>query len=321
MNRILARQLARDSLILFLPLAIGVVLFCWFRTHIVGELDTSQFKQIIDLLPNDWRKFATVDFDWLVSYLGRTALTLDEPMLLMFVCGWPIVLGSDVVSGRLSRGTLEMVLAQPVSRREYFRTHAVVTLAGLLALVLLAWLGMAIGIWTTSVDETRYPELKMPLVDYGIPLTFAKPEVETIPMASEVNPVDFLPGILNLFCLGFFLAGFAAWCSSWDQYRWRTLGVAGGFYMVGGMLKLLGMASPRFAWAKFLSFFSLYEPARSIELADGSPELAWAWLIFEEGVLVGGGPLLHCSLLCGLGLVFFLSGDRIFRRRDLPAPL
>jgi ABC-2 type transport system permease protein len=58
-----------ESILLLAALGIAVVAFGWFRVWIVGELDTAQFRQIIDLLPKDWGKFATVDFDWLVSYL------------------------------------------------------------------------------------------------------------------------------------------------------------------------------------------------------------------------------------------------------------
>ena len=320
MNKQLAWQFTKDSLMIFVPCALGIVLFCWFRTHIVGELDTSQFKQIIDLLPNDWRKFATVDFDWLVSYLGRTALTLDEPMLLLFVCAWPIILGSDVVSGRLGRGTLEMILSQPIQRTAYFRTHAAVTIVGLIFLVLLAWLGMAIGIWTTTVEETTYPVIKLPF-NYQIPLTFASPTVEAIPMGTEVNPLQFFPGIANLFFLGFFLCGFSAWCSSWDRYRWRTLGIIGSFYMVGAMLKIGGMSSPAFAWMGKISFFLFYEPASSIQLVESSPESVWNVLLMEDGKWAGFGPLTNYCALFLMGLLFYILGDRTFEKRDLPAPI
>ena len=112
-NRPLFKKFIAESAILFAACALALLAFCWFRVWIVGELDTTRFRQIVDMLPQDWRKFSPVDFDWLVSYLGRTALTLDEPMLMMFISIWAIVRGTDVVSGGLSRGTLEMVLAQP----------------------------------------------------------------------------------------------------------------------------------------------------------------------------------------------------------------
>ena len=45
-----------------------------------------------------------------------------------------IARGSDVVSGELGRGTLEMLLAQPVSRLQVLYTQAAVTLVCLLLL-------------------------------------------------------------------------------------------------------------------------------------------------------------------------------------------
>ena len=322
MNAALLRKYIVDGALLFVMCAIGVFSFCWFRTWIVGELDTAQFKQIIDLLPNDWRKFATVDFDWLVSYLGRTALTLDEPMLVLFVSAWVLVRGSDVVSGELSRGTMEMLLAQPVSRRHIYWTHATYTIIGLLLLVLLTWAGMSIGIWTTSVEESTYPEFRVPLIDIRIPLTFLKPQVETVAMVTEVNPLMFLPGIVNLFFVGFFLAGFAAWCSSWDRYRWRTLGVVAACYFAGAMLKILGMAVERYKWVIHGSFFGYYDPASAIELGQSQPDAIW-WLgqYGQSGELVGVGPLGDFLILFGLGVLFYAWGERIFSRRDLPAPV
>ena len=321
-DRALRRKYIVDSAILFVGCAIGVFAFCWFRTWIVGELDTSQFRQIVDLLPNDWRKFASVDFDWLVSYLGRTSLTLDEPMLVLFVCLWCIVRGSDVVSGEISRGTMEMLLAQPVSRQKVYWTHALYTLLGLTALVALTWLGMAIGIWTTVVEETTYPVLSVPLMDYKVPLTFMPPKVESIAMASQVDPLDFLPGVLNLFCLGVFLCGLSAWCSAWDRYRWRTLGILTAIYFVAAMLKIVGMASETWWWCERISFFGCYSPAASIEM--GTHEGVSSWSFFtrsESGKIVDVGPLINFLILAVLGVLFYLWGARIFKRRDLPAPV
>ena len=159
-NRALAKKYFTESFLLLIACAAALFAFSWFRVWIVGELDTARFKQIVDMLPEDWRKFSSVDFDWLVSYLGRTSLTLDEPMLLMVISIWAIVRGSDVVSGELGRGTMEMVLAQPVSRARVYFQHMLLTLSIALGLCLLVWAGMSIGIWTTSVEESTYPEFR-----------------------------------------------------------------------------------------------------------------------------------------------------------------
>ena len=321
MSQPLAKKYVAEGILLFAGLAFGIFIFCWFRVWIVGELDTAQFRQIIDLLPKDWRKFASVDFDWLVSYLGRTALTLDEPMLVTMVCAWGLVRGSDVVSGELSRGTMEMLLSQPVSRRQVYLSHGKLTILFLLVLVLICWLGMALGIWTTSVEESTYPEIRIPIADYRIPLSFLPPQTETIAMASVVNPVAYLPGLINLFCIGFCLSGFAAFCSALDRYRWRTLGIVAAFYFGNAGLKMLGMGSERFKWAESVSLFGLYHPAGLIERAQAQPQSPFWILHYDEaGAVVGLGGLANCTILILIGLLFYWLGLRTFVKRDLPAP-
>ena len=107
MNRALWKKNLHDCMVLFVGIGFLVAAFAWFRVKIVGKLDTGRFKQIVDLLPDDWQRFASVEFDWMVSYLGRTATTLDEPMLILLISIWAVVRGSDVVSGMryVVRGT------------------------------------------------------------------------------------------------------------------------------------------------------------------------------------------------------------------------
>lgn len=322
MSKPLVRKYVAEGLLLFIGLAIGVFSFCWFRVWIVGELDTAQFRQIIDLLPKDWRKFASVDFDWLVSYLGRTSLTLDEPMLITMVCAWGLVRGSDVVSGELSRGTMEMLLAQPVSRRQVYLQHARLTILFLGILMLICWFGMAMGIWTTSVEESRYPQIRIPIIDYVIPLSFLPPKKETFEMASVVNPMSYLPGLVNLFCVAFCMSGFAAFCSALDRYRWRTLGIVSAFYFSNAALKMLGMGSERFSWAENCSLFGMYHPAGSIQRAQIDPTSSfWILKYSPEGAIVGLGGFSNCILLLLIGAAFYWIGLRVFIKRDLPAPM
>jgi ABC-2 type transport system permease protein len=319
LSKALRRKYFSESWLLLLAIAFGTSLFCWVRVRVVGEFDTSQFRQIVDLLPKDWRKFATVDFDWLVSYLGRTALTLDEPMLLLLICSWVIVRGSDVVSGELGRGTMEMLLSQPVSRKRIWWTHARWTMVGMTLLVGLTWLFMAIGVWTTSVEETTYPELALGFT--SIPLTFAEPTKTTIAMSDEIDPIMYLPGVVNLFSLGVFLGGFSAWCSSWDRFRWRTLGVVAAFYFLQGGMKVLALASEWWSWIRYGTIFGFYSPAGSIEATQRD---AWECLAFFSTSSNGAslpGPLLNNLVLLSLGIAFYVWGSHIFHRRDLPAPI
>lgn len=332
-NTALLRKYVNEATLLFVGLVLGVLSFCYFRVRVVGKLDTAQFQQIMDLLPKDWRKFASVDFDWLVSYLGRTSFTLDEPMLVLLVSSWAIVRGSDVVSGELSRGTMEMFLAQPISRVRVFSHHAVLTIIGVVALVLVAWLGMSIGLWTTSVEETRYPEvLGIPITFvgpktavvaelFGMPANFLQPTTQEIPMSSEVDAVMFLPGLVNLFSLGFFLSAFSAMVSSMDSFRWRTLGILCAFYFANAGIKILGMSMEESPWIEYCSIFGLYSPASAVELAQHNMLDALQWFRYDDaGAIFSSGPLTNNLVLIGLGVICYTVGTRVFLKRDLPAP-
>lgn len=322
MNHSLWRKYIAESLLLFIALGIGVSLFGWFRVWIVGELDTAQFRQIIDLLPKDWRKFASVDFDWLVSYLGRTSTTLDEPMLISLICGWGIIRGSDVVSGELSRGTMEMLIAQPISRREHYLRHAVYTLMMLFCLSMLVWFGMTLGVCTSSVEETTYPVIRIPIVDYQIPLRFLKPKTEVIAMVEQVNPLMFLPGIFSLLSIGVFFAGLSACLSAFDRYRWRTIGVLVAVYFANAGLKILGMGSTRLSWVENCTIFGVYHPAAAIKDFEESGWASFRIADFSEsGVIEALGTSTNIAIPILLGAILYYIGLKRFESRDLPAPI
>src|SRR5205814_4243759 len=135
-------------------------------------LETSQFATIIEQFWDDFKDFWPVSLEQLLSYTGRIAVGYNEPIVVFGVCIFAISRGSDVVSGELGRGTLEMLLAQPVSRLQVLYTQAAVTLVCLAALCALTWLGTAAGMYTTYVKEDLPPPaLSIPLAGITIPLS------------------------------------------------------------------------------------------------------------------------------------------------------
>lgn len=326
MNRSLWKKCISESAILFGALALGTAAFSWFRVNVVGEVDTSSFQKILALLPEEWLKFTSVDVEWLISYVGRTAMTLDEPFLIMMIAIWGIVRGSDVISGEISRGTMEMLLAQPVSRTRVFVIHSTVTILGVLLLSFTTWLFMWVAVQTTNVKVPPPPDTSFwGQVDNWLPTSSAKHtevKLETKPMAEFVRSSVFAPGIINLFLLGCFVTGLATLLSSFDRYRWRTLGIATAIYMAAAMIKILGMSSETFAWTNWLTFFSLYEPELSIKLFQNDPSSFWQLLRYDdEGNWACFGQMGQNLVLFISTIVFFLIALGIFRRRDIPSPM
>jgi ABC-2 type transport system permease protein len=278
------------------------------------------------MLPNDWRRFLSVDLEWLITYPGRISLAYQELIVILCMAIWSIARGSDAVSGELNRGTLEMLLAQPLSRRRILLTHAIVTLIGVAVLAGAALGGTAAGVYTTDIQEEVPPHLPLPFYLPGlgtqVPLPFGERTVQNTPMHEKVDIRLFLPATLNLFALGVMIMGFSMLMSSWDRYRWRTIGIVTGVLVVQVMLKIAGMASDSTRWLKYLSILSAYEPETFVRLADLKPEEAWSWMIYDpQGNWAGLGPLGSDLALIGLGAISLAIGFVIFTRRDLPAPL
>jgi ABC-2 type transport system permease protein len=300
--------------------------FCWLRVWIVSQFETERFRSLLELIPADWQRFTSVDFAYLITYTGRISLVYDELIVILSVSIWAVARGSDCISGEIGRGTMEMILAQPFSRLKVLATHALITVVGLVLLALTTWTGTAVALQTTSLVEIHQPAIVLPVELPGlgseIPIPFAEPEVRQIRMADRVNAHVFWPATVNLFALGFMLAGFSTLMSSWDRYRWRTIGIVVGVCMVQIIMKVVGLAADSTDWLLYLTALTAHEPEQFVYLADSSPQLAWQFLIYnEERQWVDYGPLWYDMILVGIGLVSYLGAAVIFTRRDLPAPL
>ena len=114
-HRILIRKYIGQSMLLFLSCGAALFAFAWIRVWVVSLLDMGQFKTILDQF-REFEKFAPIEFDALFTYPGRVGMTFDEPIVILCTGSWGFARGSDGVSGEIGRGTLEMLLSQPISR-------------------------------------------------------------------------------------------------------------------------------------------------------------------------------------------------------------
>ncbi len=323
MNTTLLKKSIGEARLLVGGLGVLLFVFCWLRVFIVSRLQTSQFATIVEQLWDQFKDLWPVSLEQLLSYTGRIAVGYNEPIVVFGVSIFAIARGSDVVSGELGRGTLEMLLAQPVSRLQVLYTQAAVTVAGIALLCVLTVAGTAAGIYTIKVKEdVPPPSIGIPGLGMRIPLSLAKPEKIKVPMSEKTKPGYFVPGAFNLFCLGFMVAGFSTLVSALDRYRWRTIGIVVGVYVVSIIVKLLGQAISEVAWLQYFSIFSAYEPQKFISIAMHEPANGWALMRRDEaGQIRELGPLGYNLILVLCGVVSYVLAGVVFRRRDLPAPL
>lgn len=319
LNRALIKKNLDESKWLLLSCFLAVIVICAVRLWIVSQIETSNFKQIIEWLPGDLEKFSAVPFSWIVTYPGRIALTYQEPIIILCLAVWCIARGSDCVSGELGRGTMDMLLSQPVSRSSLIWSHTLVTVMGVAVISIGTFIGIWIGIEMTSVHEKNYPSISIPIVDRDVPIPWLEPEEFDTPMREKANVSLFIPAAFNFFCFGVMLSGFTALMSSWDRYRWRTIGIVTAFHITQVLAKLLGMANASYSWILYLSIYSAYEPEVIVRIADVQPQDQYAfWVHIDDGLKLGA--LGYDSILLVSGIAGFILAAWIFRNRDLPAP-
>ncbi|MEZ6136212.1 MAG: ABC transporter permease subunit [Pirellulaceae bacterium] len=326
MNRLLIRKCVHESSLLLLACASMLFVFCWMRVWIVCQFDLQKFEPLLEQF-RIFEKFSPVPFEQLLTYAGSIGMSFSEPVLILCVLVWSIARGSDVVSGELGRGTLEMLLSRPISRTRLLVVHFSVCTLGLAVLCSIAWMGIAVGIHTNSVTETMSSsaELKIPFLPVGIPLQFGESvEVQT-PLASRVAASRFLPTTVNLFAFGFLMLGLSTLLSCVDRYRWRTIGIVISIYVVQLLMFLLSKAVSSWRWLEDFTFFTNYQPDAIVHLAGSQPQLAWSLIVpvGQRSVLWPHtlGPLGLSLQMILYGSLCFAIGLYLFHRRDLPAPL
>jgi ABC-2 type transport system permease protein len=319
-HHVLVRKYVGQSLLLWSSCALALFSFSWVRVWVVSLINMGQFKTILEQF-RDFERFAPIGFDVLFTHTGRVGMTFDEPIVILCVVVWCISRGSDVVSGELGRGTMEMTLSQAISRTTLLLSHAFVSIGGLALLAIAVWAGIGIGIANTTVTETvPVPSVRIPFTVIEVPLSTAEPVSETFAMSDMVDWETFGTAVFSLFAFGFFLLGLSTMFSSLDRYRWRTVGAVVSIYVFQLVLFGLGKSTDKLEWLKAISFFNCYRPQKQIaRIVD---EGSWSpWQIGNPDPDSWFGPLVYPCILLACGLLFYAIALVIFRKRDLPAPL
>jgi ABC-2 type transport system permease protein len=287
MIRALFAKAFRDAKLLFACLLALMFFFPWLFVWTSSKVNLPAFSEFLaNALPQKWERLSGVSFSEIATPAGRVALVFVHPLIDLSAIAWAVARGSDCVSGEIGRGSMELLLAQPVSRTAVYSTQALVTILGSATLAIAAWCGTAMGVGTVSMPD-------------------------------QVSMAVFVAPAVNLFGLMVCLGGMSALASSWDSQRWRTIGLMGAWYALAVLLKVVGRVAEGWQWANYASFLSAYEP----QAMAARPAEAWAVFAYQDGAVVGLGLGGQQLVLLGLGLVCYAAGAIIFNRREIPAPL
>ncbi len=204
-----------------------------------------------------------------------------HPLTLTILCIWAIGRASGAVAGEIDRGTMELLLAQPLPRRRVLWAHFVVDLMVIPILCLSLWAGTWLGTWLVGLLQTGRGNM-------------------------AVDPLAFGPGLLNVAALVFAVSGYTIWLSAAGRFRGRVLGLAVLLTLVQFLINLIGQLWDVAAPLRPYTVFYYYQPQQIILRAD------WAgdWEVWKR-----------LAILATVGLAGYLGALWTFTRRDLPAPL
>jgi beta-exotoxin I transport system permease protein len=240
MNLALWKKTIREGFWLLVGCAALMALWQWIRVWATGQISMKDTASILAHAPGFVQNLIPVELKVLITPAGRIAIGYEEPFVLVVLCLWGVARGSDSVSGEINRGTMELLLAQPVSRLSVLLVHSITSLAGVVVMIAAAWLGTYVGLHTIELERT-------------------------------VEAAYFLPAALNLLCLGLLVVALATMFSAFDFQRGRTIGLAVGFIVIELILKIFVRVSEGFDWLRYATVLTAFEPQIAVRSA-GTPD-------------------------------------------------
>jgi len=249
----------RDAFWLLLACTVCMTGFQMLWVWITSLIKVSHFQRMLtEFAPRFVADQISVPLDFMITSVGRVGAGYEHPMVLALICIWAIARGSDTVSGPLGRGTMEMLLAQPVRRLDVLSIHAATTLFGSVILAVGAWCGTRWGVALVTLEQ---------------------------PVAASV----FWPAVVNVACLGVFMGGLATLLSSCDQHRGHTIGLAVGFVVVQWVLKIVANTTPDLDVYHKMTILSVFQPQWLVYGFFEQTDTAWSVFWQYNGLLLGLG--------------------------------
>lgn len=320
----LVRKLLRDVRLSLLTVGALLLLFqaLWAKitARIVGEI-APYLGALTGGKSDSVKNFAAVLFAGpgkvIQNLIGGETIELDRamhvlsigyvhPLMQTVFCIWAVGRAAGAVAGEIDRGTMELLLAQPLARSRLILAHFCVDLLTIPVLCLSLWAGNWLGYWLVGPIQVQMPDL------HDLPITLPPPD----PARLRTDPMAFGPALVEVAALIFAVSGFTMWLSARGRFRWRVLGVAVFIFLVQFLINLLGqMWEEMFGWARPLTVFYYYQPQQVI--------LGRVWTV-DLRVWNDGRPLVHvpaAAVLFAVGLAGYALALRTFTRRDVPAPL
>lgn len=236
------------------------------------------------------------------------AVGLLHPVVIILASIWAVGRAGGAIAGELDRGTMELLLSQPVPRNRLILAHLIVDAIVIPAIALSFFAGTQAGIQAVGPFEIDYAPVKQALSREAPPAVIATLNIPSEPERMEISGRPQFPALFNLAGLMFSLSGITMAFSACGRSRWKVIGwsVLAGLLMF--IVNVLGQLWDAAAFLRPISVYYYYQPQK-IMLRD-------EWTAALAGVKV---PVVAVLFL--IGAAGYAVALRVFTRRDLPAPL
>jgi ABC-2 type transport system permease protein len=280
------------------------------------------------------------------------AMGMLHPIVLTLCIVWAVGRAAGAVAGELDRGTMELLMSQPVPRNRLVLAHFLVDLVVLPTICLSFFLGTQFGLATvgefvpdyTSLKQLNERNLTVPTIGQpGGPVQLSELggppglqpalvmldavrraarsangqpslfEIPENPQPLAVSGMGELPGLTNTFAFMFAIGGITMALSAAGRSRWKVVGYAVLVVVVMFVANTIGQLWEPAGWVRPLTLFFYYQPQK-VMLDDN-------WLV-NVGTVWSGAPVVPgIGVLLTVGALGYLVALRTLTRRDLPAPL
>jgi ABC-2 type transport system permease protein len=265
------------------------------------------------------------------SAMDMLSIGYVHPLMVLTFCIWGVGRAAGAVAGEIDRGTMELLLAQPLARWRLLLSHLLLDGITIPVLALSLWAGNWAGAWLITPIQIEKPKIQAaaPVRNYLIELgplrvtvkdplagrTVRKADPDRLKKRLAVEPAKFAPAVWLVGGLIFAVCGGTMWLSAAGRFRWRVLGLAVFLTLLQFLVNVLGQMWDQAAWLRPLTIFYYYQPQQLMLSGD--------WCVtFREWN--NDEPLWRVPMplvLYGAGLVGYVLALLTLVRRDLPAPL
>ncbi len=226
--------------------------------------------------------------------LDMLSIGYVHPLVVTILCIWAVGRAAGAVAGEIDRGTMELLLAQPLPRHRVIVAHFIVDAITIPLLCLSLWFGNWLGLfifghvaWGAAADDGTL----------------------------RVDPRAFVPALVCVAALLFAVSGITMWLSARGRFRNRVLGLAVLVTLVQFLVNVIGQMWPALEPLRKFTVFYYYTP-QQVVLRD-----SWMVPIGWGGDSGTGYPVSGTVVLLVVGIVGYALALWTFSRRDIPAPL